>query len=135
MDFTKGIAGFMILAVIIVGMFFVERFFCLFLCPLGAVFHLLPVMPWSVIRRKEESCLKGCQVCKKKCPTGYALEKGEGECVHCLSCVSHCPSKNQGTGARLGAGFQRKKFTGGEWWLVLIKAAALYACIYFLLQK
>ena len=36
------IPGIVLLVLILVGMFFEERFFCRFLCPMGAVFSLLP---------------------------------------------------------------------------------------------
>ena len=37
--------GIVLLVLILVGMFFEERFFCRFLCPMGAVFSLLPILP------------------------------------------------------------------------------------------
>ena len=39
------IPGIVLLVLILVGMFFEERFFCRFLCPMGAVFSLLPILP------------------------------------------------------------------------------------------
>ena len=38
------IPGIVLLVLILVGMFFEERFFCRFLCPMGAVFSLLPIL-------------------------------------------------------------------------------------------
>ncbi len=42
-DFPSYIPGIVLLVLILVGMFFEERFFCRFLCPMGAVFSLLPI--------------------------------------------------------------------------------------------
>ena len=41
--------GIIALAVIMVGMFFIKRFFCRFLCPMGAVFSLLPSLPFTAV--------------------------------------------------------------------------------------
>lgn len=39
------IVGLVLLVLILVGMAFQERFFCRVLCPMGAVFSMLPVLP------------------------------------------------------------------------------------------
>ena len=52
--------GCILLVLILVGMVFCERFFCRFLCPMGAVFSLLPILPFFSVRRKREKCAKGC---------------------------------------------------------------------------
>lgn len=91
---TIGIA---LLAVIIVGMAVQERFFCQFLCPMGAVFALLPVLPVSVLERNEENCNKGCRLCQAKCPVHLKLEEENlriGECIRCGKCAQMCPKEN-----------------------------------------
>ena len=45
------IPGIVLLVLILVGMFFEERFFCHFLCPMGAVFSLLPILPFFTLHR------------------------------------------------------------------------------------
>ena len=46
--------GVILLLLIIVGMCLEERFFCRNLCPMGAVFSLLPVLPFFALHRDRE---------------------------------------------------------------------------------
>ena len=76
---------------------FAERAFCQYLCPMGAVFSLMPVLPTGQLLRDREHCIKGCSLCERICPT--ALSLGEeafrnGECIRCNRCASRCPVKN-----------------------------------------
>ena len=89
--------GIFLLIFIIIGMALQKRFFCQFFCPMGAVFALLPVMPFSAIRSHKESCLKGCSACRKNCPV--CIKPGEdsfrdGECIACEKCMNICPKSN-----------------------------------------
>jgi polyferredoxin len=86
-----------LLVLILVGMAVQERFFCQFLCPMGAVFSLLPILPWGMLRRKKESCITGCNVCANQCPVGLKLEPDgfrNGECIGCEKCAAACPRGN-----------------------------------------
>ena len=51
--------GCVLLVLILVGMAWEPRFFCRFLCPMGAVFRLLPIFPWAILRRDRSRCGKG----------------------------------------------------------------------------
>ncbi len=91
------IIGIILFALIIIGMAFKKRFFCRFLCPMGAIFSLLPVLPFSRIHRDESNCIKGCQACKMNCPVHIKPGEdilGEGECISCEKCMNICPKKN-----------------------------------------
>jgi NosR/NirI family transcriptional regulator, nitrous oxide reductase regulator len=77
-------------ALLIVGMFH-YKFFCRYLCPLGATFAALSfVRRWNWIPRRKE-CGSPCQMCKVKCRYG-AIEKSGAiaysECFQCLDCVA-----------------------------------------------
>ena len=51
------VIGGILLAAIVAGMALKERFFCQFLCPMGAVFALLPALP----------CTRGRRLCRIRC--------------------------------------------------------------------
>lgn len=113
-------AGLVLLILIVIGMAWQERFFCQYLCPMGAVFALLPVLPWTSLRRNREKCLPGCVACEKQCPTGVALDVDAprtGECIRCGKCVGTCPKGNISTGV--------PRWRGDEWWVSILEAAAL----------
>lgn len=93
------IPGTIVLLLIIGGMCVQERFFCRFLCPMGAVFSLLPVLPFFALRRDREECLKGCSGCTRKCPSDIELAADgsyemDGDCFQCQKCIGTCPKEN-----------------------------------------
>ena len=55
------------------GMALEPRFFCRFLCPMGAVFSLMPVLPFSVIKRDRENCIPKCKACNLVCPANLEI--------------------------------------------------------------
>lgn len=56
--------GGLILMLIIVGNFLIERFFCRYLCPLGAIFALLSHFRLYRIKKSTDNC-GACQLCTK----------------------------------------------------------------------
>jgi MauM/NapG family ferredoxin protein len=72
---------------------FARRFWCRYLCPLGAWVALLS--KFSVFKRfRSDACTK-CKQCVKQCPMN-TIESTEflsdpGECLDCMSCHSRCP--------------------------------------------
>lgn len=87
------VAG-VLMVLIIVGMAVRERFFCQFLCPMGALFSLMPVLPTGQLTRDKEKCIPGCQICISICPVTLKLGEDEmrnGECIRCNKCMSFCP--------------------------------------------
>ena len=75
-------------ALLAVGLF-VERFFCRFLCPLGAVLALAGRFPlFSWLKRRPE-CGSPCHICATACPIGAIRGNGSivvSECLQCLDC-------------------------------------------------
>jgi NosR/NirI family nitrous oxide reductase transcriptional regulator len=68
---------------------FIERFFCRYLCPLGALLAIggrLHRLDW--LRRRPE-CGNPCQICRHSCPVGAVRRSGAidmDECLQCLDC-------------------------------------------------
>ena len=123
--------AFVVLGVIVVGMALVKRFFCQFLCPLGAVFSLVPVLPLSQFGRKRATCAKRCGKCRAGCPVGIYPDASSfaiGECISCGKCADTCPVGNVGMVRHKATGEERPgkparlRLRGNETVYVLAKA-------------
>ena len=86
-----------LLGIIMIGSLFVERFFCKYLCPLGAVYALLAKIRLFRIVKRREHC-GACRVCTNNCSMGIPLYGVDtvksGECINCFACMEHCPRGN-----------------------------------------
>ncbi|MDR0524972.1 MAG: 4Fe-4S binding protein [Spirochaetaceae bacterium] len=84
--------------VTLTGMFFKERFFCLF-CPMLGLINLLKPIAMLRLSKTPEFCT-GCANCRRACPMdidAVYLERKKndvqtGNCVDCFRCVEGCPS-------------------------------------------
>ena len=89
--------GLFLLLLITVGSFYIERFFCRYLCPLGAMFSVLSRGRFLTLDKPTDHC-GSCRVCTNRCSMGIALYRTEkvssGECIQCMACVGACPRKN-----------------------------------------
>lgn len=82
---------------LVVGMFFKERFFCIF-CPMLALMHLFKKIS-PVHFEKEVDICTGCGNCERMCPIDIPdvyLEKEKKDvltdsCMGCMTCVESCP--------------------------------------------
>jgi len=86
--------GFVVLVVLLVASFFVERPWCRYACPLGAVSGLAGKLSPVYLKRNESACTS-CGVCSRSCPMGLQVHTAETiksvDCISCLECVGSCP--------------------------------------------
>lgn len=95
--FSSLLIGLILLVLITIGAFFIERFFCRYLCPLGAVFSIISRFSITKINKPKADCGK-CRACTNKCSMGLNLYKVDGvrggDCINCLKCTEVCPRNN-----------------------------------------
>ena len=97
--------GGVLLLLIFIGSLFVQRFFCGYFCPMGAIYSLISQTSFLKIDKPREECGK-CHLCTSKCTMGMDLTKKDriagGECISCQKCVSWCPKGNVHFRSRYG---------------------------------
>jgi len=83
---------FLPLVVILILNLVAKRFWCRYLCPLGALLAFLSKFSW-LKRHVLDSCVK-CKQCVPECPMDTISEEDftsdPGECLQCLNCYGHC---------------------------------------------
>ena len=99
-----------VFAVGIGAMLVVRRFWCRFLCPLGALLGLLGRAS-AFGPRVDRSRCKNCLLCRRACPTDSM--PGESNCVFSLECLRACPFSAISLG-----------FNWGRWLLALRRRAS-----------
>lgn len=86
--------GLVVLGLTLVGSLFVERPWCRYACPLGAVSGLLGKLSPVYLRREVNACTS-CKICTKACPMGLDVHSAVTitgvDCISCLECVGECP--------------------------------------------
>ncbi|NHN39758.1 4Fe-4S binding protein [Pseudomaricurvus alcaniphilus] len=98
-------APFVIYALLLLGVgMFIHKFYCRYLCPLGAglaILGKLRMFEW-LDRRRE--CGQPCQLCRHRCEINAIKRDGSidyDECVQCLECVVIIQDPRQCAPARL----------------------------------
>lgn len=96
------IYGIITLFVIFILSALIERFWCRFLCPYGALLNITQYLGRLLkinnhpINRNLETCID-CNICCKACPMNINLLESEiinnPNCIRCYRCVSKCPKK------------------------------------------
>jgi polyferredoxin len=90
--FYMSLVTFLVFAGIIALGRLAPRFWCRYLCPLGALLSL--VSPLGRLRREVGPECPACGACQKTCPMGAATDEGgtrTAECIECRTCVAVCP--------------------------------------------
>jgi len=91
---TEYLIGTITLVIILVGSMLYDRFFCKYLCPMGAVYGIVSKISPSKIVRDKDTCIN-CNLCSKSCPMNIDVAKVDKvtsvECISCQVCVLSCP--------------------------------------------
>ena len=90
------VSGVIVLAAVLLASLLVERPFCKYACPYGAVLGLFNLLRVFKIRRNPPTCID-CKACDRACPMNIEVS-GSGvirdhQCITCMKCTSEraCP--------------------------------------------
>ena len=92
-------AALTILAITIVLALFIERPWCKYACPYGAVLGLFNFIRIFKIRREVSTCID-CKLCDRSCPMNIVVsthqQVRDHQCIACMNCTSEqvCPVAN-----------------------------------------
>ncbi|MBT8763872.1 4Fe-4S binding protein [Desulfohalobiaceae bacterium Ax17] len=79
---------------ILVFSYFIPRFWCRYLCPLGAFYGIFNI--FSFLRLKKEDSCTNCKLCNKECPMGLSPYTSKllnnTRCIACLNAMEKCPN-------------------------------------------
>ena len=82
---------FLLMVSILVACVFMFRFFCRFLCPLGALYGLFNKISLVGVKVDHAGCTD-CGLCIGKCEMDVR-HVGDTECISCGECINACPTK------------------------------------------
>ena len=82
---------FVLYAVVLLGLgLFVHKFYCRYLCPLGAGLAIIGRLRLFSWLRRVDACGKPCQHCHNRCEIDAIRRDGRidyEECIQCLECI------------------------------------------------
>jgi NapH/MauN family ferredoxin-type protein len=93
---TTAITGVVILAITLLLSIFIERAWCRYFCPLGAIMAVFSKIGLTKIKRDNNKCTN-CKICDKTCPVNVKVSTvdtvKDSECINCNICLAKCPEK------------------------------------------
>ena len=98
---------------------FVRRFYCRYLCPLGAALAIPARIRMFEWLKRRPQCGRECRQCAVHCPVGAIAPSGAispNECIYCLNCQSlyHDPHVCLGLKARAARQAARAQLVKGD---------------------
>ncbi|MCW5978301.1 MAG: 4Fe-4S binding protein [Bryobacteraceae bacterium] len=83
------------IGVLVLLSFFVQNFWCRYLCPYGALLGLLSRWSPARVRRNPDPCID-CAKCTVACPSQLPVDEliavRSPECTGCYECIAACPA-------------------------------------------
>jgi len=82
-----------VLVVVIIMSVLIYRFFCKYMCPLGAIYGLFNKISFYKLTISEDKCIK-CMACHKACDMQVKVTENPNsmECIRCGECKGVCPT-------------------------------------------
>jgi len=74
---------------LLVAGLFIERFFCRYLCPLGAALAVPARVRMFEWLKRRPQCGRECRICAQECTVGAIHPNGQinpNECIYCMHC-------------------------------------------------
>lgn len=90
------ISGIIVLVIVLLSSLFIERPWCKYVCPYGAILGITNLFRVFKIRRNSSKCIS-CGACDKNCPMNIKVSEKEvvrnHQCISCMKCTSEngCP--------------------------------------------
>lgn len=89
----------LVLILVLIGAALIPRFFCRYLCPLGALYGLFNKYSFYQLNLDQTRCT-GCHTCAQVCPMAVDMPAAGGglvrisstECIRCGRCKAACPA-------------------------------------------
>jgi len=95
-EFEFSLAFVVLIATLVLALV-IERPFCRYACPLGAVQSLAGKLSPIAVQRDASACLD-CDLCNQACPMAIPVNTRtrvtDTSCTGCLECVGACPSQD-----------------------------------------
>ena len=92
-----------VLIVVLAGAVLIPRFFCRYLCPLGAIYSLFNRFSFYQMSLDKDKCVS-CKRCESVCPMAVDVRAdiNGAECIRCGRCKAACPTGAIASGFRPG---------------------------------